>query len=470
MSLQGVTVLRIRIQAPTHFVFVLRISIKNRLWIQDSTMQLYTLGAPESQQVFLPKTKAAALADKLREVCVGSKYEGTRELETEIERISMLAERGHKAELVAQAMEIALEKDEVNFDYVREEMFRLLNKNTARFNHCTAGQTVLEVTANGDYARCIRYAKKGRFIGNIFEDRQFKLLDLDTQSDCNVHCNKRMCHARSTIRTATREEFDEQLAEKGIRGDYGDFSGRVHLPNAKMCVRWRITETCNYRCSYCSAWQTVNKKLPELEGDRLLETAKIILDQFDGVWLRITGGEPSVVRNYVELMQYLHSRLDRIAQIEIRTNFSYPKKQREIFALDWQRKLHYHIGCHVYDVNFKPWEWLEFLPDQNNIDYVVKFVRSKVNASYVDAFRNYFIYHGIHPDDLRIIFDMRDKAEDNSDVPPAYRTLQDHDELVTKEAADRMFAKRMRRLRPNPLVRLASTPRNLWNQLWHRSP
>lgn len=393
-------------------------------------MELYTLGTPAKQPELPENPDNRPVRDRLWLLFYDHFGPQAEDRVDDVERIAALADKGFPADFVVQGATKAIESNRLHLDVVKEEAFRLWNRATPRLRHCSAGASVIELTANGDYARCLRYAPKGRFMGNIFKDGKINLLDPKTDSNCELRCQKRMCHARSTIRTHTKEEFDQKFEELGVRGDYGNYCGKVELPDAKMCVRWRITETCNYRCSYCSAWKTVNTKQPERKGHDILDAAKILLDQFDGLWLRITGGEPSVVRNYVELMQYLHSRLDRLACLEIRTNFSYPKKQRAIFDLDWQGKLDYHIGCHVYDVNFKPWEWVDLLKDPGSVKYVVKFVHSTANGKYVDYFHDYFIKNGIDPKKIRILSDVRDEAEDNSEVPPAYAHLTNQLQLA----------------------------------------
>ena len=229
-----------------------------------------------------------------------------------------------------------------------------------------------------------------------------------------------MCFRSNVIRAETRSDFDNLIQLQGLKGDYR--KNRADRPS-DIFVRWKMTDTCNYTCSYCSAWKTVNQRLPEIDNAALIEVADILTSQFKNISMRITGGEPSTKKNFVQLMQFLNERLDRFVEIEVRTNFSFPAKQLAIFSLDWAGKLHYHIGCHVYDKNFRPWEFAPILAQPTSVTYTTKFVSTPSNQVYVDAIKNYFIENGISSSKIKIIQDIRDAAEDSSSVPPAIKSM-----------------------------------------------
>ncbi len=333
----------------------------------------------------------------------------------------------HPYEVVFDSVRISVEESEPRLPFVKKQIMKILDNLAPKYNFCSGGRSAIEINANGDYARCLRHADQKNFIGNIFDEGGIKLLDLSTaDAECKIPCKKRMCFARNTIRTETREQMESEIETKGILGDY-----RRNRKNRKsdIFIRWKITETCNYTCSYCTAWKTVNKKLPEMPVDRLLQAAEIFTNQFDNISLRITGGEPAIKRNYVELMNFLHSRLDKFVEIELRTNFSFPEKQKAVFSLDWQDKLLYHIGCHVYDKNFRPWDFVDILSKPTSVDYEVKFVSTTANQKYVDAFTDYFIENGINEKYIVVVRDIRDSAEDASKIPPAIQTMASRGEL-----------------------------------------
>ena len=335
----------------------------------------------------------------------------------------------HPTGAVRSAIDHALDVRNPRLAVIRQNLLKILDDDAPRFNYCTGGTTSLEINAMGDYTRCSRFAQRSIFIGNVLHDEKIRTLDVvnnDQDASCDLNCKRRMCFRSNVIRAATRTQFDNLIQLQGLRGDYRK-SREDRRSN--IFIRWKMTDTCNYTCSYCSAWKTVNKKRPELDGDSLIQIAKKFTNQFDKISLRITGGEPSTKKNFVPLMRFLNDRLDRFVEIEVRTNFSFPQKQQDVFAQNWQNKLHYHIGCHVFDKNFRPWDFAPILTGQTSVSYKTKFVSTPSNQHYVDAIKKYFIANGIPVDHIKIIQDFRDSAEDASTVPPAIKFMAEHNLL-----------------------------------------
>lgn len=334
--------------------------------------------------------------------------------------LSMFAQMPHES--VIEGVRRSVTEKKGRIAYVRKLVLDVEDENAPRYRFCTAGHTALEINADGNYTRCPKYNNFKIYTGNVFDDGGIKRNDLKSEAKCKIPCKKRMCFAQNTIRTHTRKEFTQEIAQHGLVGNYRRAPDEAE---SEVFIRWKLTNTCNYTCSYCSASSTVNKKLPEIDRERLVEVAQGMIDKFDRISLRLTGGEPSIKKNFVELMTFLNGNLDRFVNIEVRTNFSYKDKQRAIFDMDWQGKLKYHIGCHVSDRNFKPWEFVDVLTPPHNVDYVLKFVSTPSNQRYVDSFRQYFIDNGIDPNTIRVIEDVTATAGDTTKVPPAYNRLFD---------------------------------------------
>ncbi|OQD42850.1 cyclic pyranopterin phosphate synthase MoaA [Croceivirga radicis] len=85
-------------------------------------------------------------------------------------------------------------------------------------------------------------------------------------------------------------------------------------------LRLAVTDRCNLRCNYCMPSEGINfvKKDKLLSIDELKRVALIAVEQ--GIEkIRITGGEPFVRRDLMELLRYL-SNLDGLKDISITTN------------------------------------------------------------------------------------------------------------------------------------------------------
>ncbi|MDT0607561.1 GTP 3',8-cyclase MoaA [Croceitalea rosinachiae] len=85
-------------------------------------------------------------------------------------------------------------------------------------------------------------------------------------------------------------------------------------------LRLAVTDRCNLRCNYCMPAEGINfvnnDKL--LTIDELKKVSKVLVSQ--GVnKIRITGGEPFVRKNLMELLRYL-KQLDGLDDISITTN------------------------------------------------------------------------------------------------------------------------------------------------------
>ena len=85
-------------------------------------------------------------------------------------------------------------------------------------------------------------------------------------------------------------------------------------------VRLSVTDRCNLRCNYCMPEEGINfaKRDSLLSIDEMKRLADILVDK--GVdKIRITGGEPFVRKDLMQLLEYL-SGLEPLREISITTN------------------------------------------------------------------------------------------------------------------------------------------------------
>jgi sulfatase maturation enzyme AslB (radical SAM superfamily) len=307
------------------------------------------------------------------------------------------------------------EPHELQFSVVKQRIRKLMNQGTPRWTHCTGGTTSIEISPNGGYSRCPKHGAKQAYLGNLRDEGPLHTLDPHKdEMGCTIRCPQLMCFSGNVLRATSRAELDADIARVGLRGVYGepDRGGQ-----SDVFVRWKITDVCNFTCTYCTDWRSVNKKGIELTDDEVLGGLDKIMGQFNVISLRLTGGEPSARRCYVELMRRIHSNLSRFSDVEIRTNFSYQAKHREVLSWDWQGKLHLHIGCHVRDKNFMPWRTVEVLRDAPDADYKLKFVATPSNREHVEYFGQYFRDNGIPASRIRVIEEVTGKETDPAAAP-----------------------------------------------------
>ena len=102
---------------------------------------------------------------------------------------------------------------------------------------------------------------------------------------------------------------------------------KSNLINSKntLYIEWEITQKCNYRCSYCSAYDILGKN--EIDWNK----KKYILDEISKspykVLLYLLGGEPTISKDYFKILDYVDQLNNKNKKFElfVSTNFSQSK-------------------------------------------------------------------------------------------------------------------------------------------------
>jgi len=106
----------------------------------------------------------------------------------------------------------------------------------------------------------------------------------------------------------------------------------VLLGGDALKVNWVVTRKCNYTCSYCTVYDNVHGIFPPLIQ---MKRAVDYLAKLDRrrIMVTLTGGEPTVHPNYLDLVSYLATRLGDRCSILTITNLSRrPKYYRQLSA------------------------------------------------------------------------------------------------------------------------------------------
>jgi organic radical activating enzyme len=308
-----------------------------------------------------------------------------------------------------------LDEKELLYSAVLQRVRVYADEHTPRWTLCTGGATSLEISPNGFYGRCPKTGAKREYMGDIRDEGPLKVFDPERDDlTCTIPCKKMMCFRNNVIRGTDDADFADKMDQEGLRGNYNPSQRGYH---SNIFIRWKVTDVCNYTCAYCCDWRTVNAKGMEATDDEMMAAAGRMVSQFDAISMRLTGGEPSSRRRYVDLMRLFHDNLDRFSDIEIRTNLSYQAKHKEVLNWDWDDKLHLHIGCHIRDKNFTPWRMVEVLQEAPKANYVLKFVSLPAIRHHVQFFRRYFVDNGIPSKNIKIV-------EENSGREDVYHQIE----------------------------------------------
>ncbi|MCD6530087.1 radical SAM protein [Candidatus Bathyarchaeota archaeon] len=122
------------------------------------------------------------------------------------------------------------------------------------------------------------------------------------------------------------------------------FQYKIGFNKPRYC-NFIITEECNSRCSFCNVWKTSNPKTIELETIKQVFSSSFL----DGLrWFQLTGGEPFLHGQLVEIVKYLSYRFGN-PKIWIPTN----GLATETIIRQTKQMLEYNIGITV-SVDGKP--------------------------------------------------------------------------------------------------------------------
>jgi predicted O-methyltransferase YrrM/MoaA/NifB/PqqE/SkfB family radical SAM enzyme len=100
----------------------------------------------------------------------------------------------------------------------------------------------------------------------------------------------------------------------------------IDTPPFKVFFTWEITYECNYHCTYCHApkpWNPQTRKTRSPGLRKWIEIWRKIYDDYGECEMVISGGEPFIYPNFMELMSYL----SEIHIIEFCTNLFFDVEQ-----------------------------------------------------------------------------------------------------------------------------------------------
>lgn len=152
------------------------------------------------------------------------------------------------------------------------------------------------------------------------------------------------------------------------------------LPNNEGKAIWEITHQCNYGCSYC-IFSCNNKKIDnELTTEECFHVIdELVLRGFKH--LKITGGEPFIRKDIIEILRYASGKL--ITDISTNASLITPEKVRLLneiklkmihVSLDGNRLQHESVrGNNTYDRTIKGLEALNESTNKVRIGSVIHF-------------------------------------------------------------------------------------------------
>lgn len=212
------------------------------------------------------------------------------------------------------------------------EKFQLEAKKT-KDRLCRAGQIYASIKSDGEVYRC--GGSSAEFIGNFF-NQGFKMLDepLPCRSEscpCNewafLLVEKELGEVKSEQMQSSLGSFTVENIEKKYVSKKPVLIDRKKIPPHRVFFTWDIHYGCNYQCTYCNtpkatdsadSWDRDRMKVAYPSLERMIEIWRDIYERYGSSEIHITGGEPFVYPNFIELI----TQLSKIHTLEIITNLS----------------------------------------------------------------------------------------------------------------------------------------------------
>lgn len=202
--------------------------------------------------------------------------------------------------------------------YTQDER-RLLGINDSWFKKirkkgslCPAGQKTALVFPDGKVARCGQIGED-MTLGNFF-DTNFKLLDTLLPCDAE-YCP---CDEGEVTPANDNDKADMKTIEAKPETTPAIRTGEV---KKDIYFTWDIHYECNFRCPYCwfyKKWVPEGRRDIYLSPEEWMTHWMRIYDKYGRVHVEITGGEPFIYPNFIEIVK----RLSSIHSVKITTNMS----------------------------------------------------------------------------------------------------------------------------------------------------
>ncbi|MFH1202402.1 MAG: radical SAM protein [Candidatus Omnitrophota bacterium] len=183
-----------------------------------------------------------------------------------------------------------------------EEEKRLIGIDEAWFqkvrkkgSSCPAGQKTALIFPDGKVARCGQIGE-AIVLGDFLEPN-FRLLDNP------LSCESEYCPCDEGEVIPIETTIKQEKVKKAIR------------------LTWDIHYRCNFRCPYCwffNNWAQQTKRNLYLSPDEWTIHWKRIYDKYGEIKIEITGGEPFIYPNFIELIKKISS----VHLVKVTTNLS----------------------------------------------------------------------------------------------------------------------------------------------------
>ncbi|MBU1998937.1 MAG: radical SAM protein, partial [Candidatus Omnitrophica bacterium] len=201
-------------------------------------------------------------------------------------------------------------QDEQRSVGIHDEWFKKVNRKGFT---CPAGQKTALIFPDGKVARCGQIGEDN-ILGN-FLDPNFKLLE------DSLPCQAEFCPCDEG--DIIPEDNNKDGTGIEIMRKKPEIESVPQAPSIKRGIyfTWDIHYKCNFRCPYCwfyEKWIPEGNRNVHLSPQEWVKHWMRIYDKYGQIHIEITGGEPFIYPNFIEIVK----QLSKIHTIKITTNMS----------------------------------------------------------------------------------------------------------------------------------------------------
>eukprot|EP01068_Selenidium_serpulae_P018191 Selendium_serpulae@DN6441_c0_g1_i6.p2 len=184
---------------------------------------------------------------------------------------------------------------------------------------------------------------------------------------------------------ASRDPLNPETRGDTVRHFLTDRFGRVH-----DYLRISLTEKCNLRCQYCMPTEGVQLSPPEnlLTSEEIVRVASVLV-RYGVRKIRLTGGEPTVRRDFQDVLLALSRSMPRPIELGLTTNGV--TLDRHLDALRRANVFAVNVSLDTLD----PHEYF-LLTKRNAFDKVMRNIERLVAADFCKVKLNVVVMRGVN--------------------------------------------------------------------------
>lgn len=161
-------------------------------------------------------------------------------------------------------------------------------------------------------------------------------------------------------------------------------------------LRLSINSNCNFRCFFCHK-EGLNQNQNRIMSVDEIERIVRILTKFDIRFVKLTGGEPMLRKDIVEIVNRIHNQ--KINEISITTN----GKNLAELASDLKRAGLNRVNISLHSLNKERFEWITGV---EGLEEALSAIKASINAGLTPIKLNMVVLRNVNDNEINDMIDF----------------------------------------------------------------